>query len=178
MHFVAPRGVSRFLRNNRIALSEIMTDDQTFSDSLPTRLAALDEEGYTVIPNYMDRTMTAAIREHLGAIISMKLPGALKVVLGVNEIRHPIPGEIMPRLASNPRTLELAKILLRSDNLRLREQILSRTDPVPPPYSNSFHIDAPFLLEENEASPRQIFFQMVQYCSTVTPGGAGVMIIP
>ena len=62
--------------------------------------------------------------------------------------------------------------------MRLREQILSRTDPVPPPYSNSFHIDAPFLLEEYEASPRQTFFQMVQYCNTVTPGGAGVMIIP
>ena len=126
----------------------------------------------------MDAATTAAVRDHLDAIIPMKLPGALRVVLGVNEIRHPIPGEIMARLAGNPRTLKLAKILLRSDDLRLREQILSRTDPIPPPYSNSYHIDAPFLLEEYEATPRQIYFQLIQYCSTVTPGGAGVMIIP
>lgn len=155
-----------------------MLDDETFFANLPTYLDELEEEGYTIIPNYMDPAMTAAIRDHLDAIIPMKLPGALQVVWGVNEIRHPIPGEIMPQLASNPRTLELAKILLRSDDLRLREQILTRTDPIPPPYSNSFHIDAPFLLEEFEATPRQIYFQMVQYCSTVTPGGAPVMIIP
>ena len=152
-------------------------DDKTFFARLPVHLEELEEEGYTIIPDYMDPATTAAIRDHLDAIIPMKLPGALRVVLGVNEIRHPIPGEIMARLAGNPRTLKLAKILLRSDDLRLREQILSRTDPIPPPYSNSYHIDAPFLLEEYEATPRQIYFQLIQYCSTVTPGGAGVMII-
>ena len=155
-----------------------MFDDETFFASLPTYLEELEEEGYTVIPSYMDRSMTAAIRDHLDAIIPMRLPGALPVVSGVNEIRHPIPGAIMPQLASNPRTLKLAKILLRSNDLRLREQILSRTDPIPPPYSNSFHIDAAFTLEEYEATPRQIFYQMIQYCSTVTEGGAAVMIIP
>ena len=155
-----------------------MMDDQTFQARLPSHLRELEEKGYTVIPGYIDLATTAAIRDHLDAIIPLKLPGALKVTLGVNEIRHPIPGELMPRLASDGRTLQLARTLLRSDDLRLREQILMRTDPVPPPYSNSYHIDAPFLLEEYETTPRQIYFQMVQYCSPVSPGGAGVMIIP
>lgn len=155
-----------------------MMDDPTFQARLPSHLRELDEKGFTVIPAYMDLATTAAIRDHLDAIIPLQLPGALKVSLGVNEIRHPIPGELMPRLAGNGRTLQLARTLLKSDDLRLREQILVRTDPVPPPYSNSYHIDAPFLLEEYEATPRQVYFQMVQYCSTVSPGGAGVMIIP
>lgn len=44
-----------------------MFDDETFFASLPTYLEELDEEGYTVIPSYMDRSMTAAIRDHLDA---------------------------------------------------------------------------------------------------------------
>ena len=46
---------------------EIVLDDETFFASIPCYLEALDEEGYTVIPDYMDRSMTAAIRDHLDA---------------------------------------------------------------------------------------------------------------
>ena len=154
-------------------------DDQTFFAGLDPYLQQLEEEGYTILPDYVDRTTTAEIRDHLDVIIPMKLSGALEVLMGVNEIRHPIPGGIMVRLAGHAKTLQLARILLKSDDLRLREQILTRTDPTSPPYlPTSYHIDAPFLFEEYEATPRQIYFQMILYCNTVSPGGAPVMIIP
>ena len=101
----------------------------------------------------------------------------------MHEIRHPIPGEIMATLASHPRTLALARYLIRSPDLRMREQILSRTDPVPPPSdrpitASSFHIDAPFLREEFEATPRQVYWQSILYCSDVAPGQANIRLIP
>ena len=100
-----------------------MMDDQTFLERLPAHLQELEEQGYTVVPDCMDRATTAEIRRFLDANIPMKPPGALRVVAGVNEIRHPIPGNLMPRPASNPRSLRLAKTLLRSDDLCIREQV-------------------------------------------------------
>ncbi|MEE2659918.1 MAG: hypothetical protein VX733_15540 [Candidatus Latescibacterota bacterium] len=74
--------------------------------------------------------------------------------------------DLFPRIANDPRTIELAQILLRSElpNLRLQEQVIVRSDTTPPPHGPAnWHIDFPFTDEENESTPRRIFIQMVHY---------------
>ena len=154
----------------------------------PRVLAQLESEGFCILPGFVEPHITAAVRAHLDTIVPQQLPGALSTLEeakahGVHEIRHPIPGKIMATLASHPRTLALARYLIRSPDLRMREQILSRTDPVPPPpdrpiTASSFHIDAPFLREEFEATPRQVYWQSILYCSDVAPGQANIRLIP
>ena len=95
------------------------------------------------------------------------------------DLRHPIPGAIMARLVNNPATLELAATLIGSRDLRLREQVFIRSDPSPPPYqAPQWHIDAAFCRAEFEARPRQVYYQMLHCCSTVSTGGAAFMIVP
>ncbi len=145
---------------------------------LEIRLAELEGQGYTVFPGYLDRATTAAIRAHIdhlaGPVTSADQDSAAR-----HDLRHPIPGELMPRLASHPTTLELAAILIGSRDLRLREQVFIRTDPSPPPYQPlRWHIDAAFCRAEFEATPRQVYYQMLHCCSTVSSGGAAFMIVP
>ncbi len=98
------------------------------------RLQELETQGYTVFPGFLDHTTTAAVRAHIDSLAGPVGPddrGRPKHVL-----RHPIPGAIMARLASNPATLELAALSIGSRDLRLREQVLIRSDPEPPPYDS------------------------------------------
>ena len=161
---------------------------------LDRHLHELEERSYTVIPDYLDRDTTAAIRAHVDALVDADLPAVdsawtdtdkPRIIVneerGIRQLRHPIPGEIMPRIANDPRTIELGRLLLGSHlaDLRMREQVLSRTDPTPGPYGPSgWHIDAPFTEEEYQATPRLIYYQMLHYCSTVEPGGAAFMLVP
>jgi hypothetical protein len=91
------------------------------------RIAAeLDEQGWVALPGFHTAQTCADLRDQLDRIVPMQLPGALDVVLGVNEIRHPIPEHrsgLMAALAAHPRTLRLAQSLLRCSRreLRLRE---------------------------------------------------------
>ncbi len=141
------------------------------------RLQELETQGYTVFPGFLDHTTTAAVRAHIDSLAGPVGPddrGRPKHVL-----RHPIPGAIMARLASNPATLELAALSIGSRDLRLREQVLIRSDPEPPPYDfPGWHIDGAFCRREFEASPRQVYYQMLHYCSRVSSGGAAFMIVP
>jgi len=162
--------------------------------NLDRHLDELSEQGYTIIPGYLDRQTTAAIRAHIDAVVISDLPDEdltwadtdkariyRNDERGVRQLRHPIIGNIMPEIANNPQTIELGRFLLGSDlaNLRMREQVLSRTDPTPPPYGPSgWHIDAPFTKEEYESTPRRIYYQLLQYCSTVESGGAAFMLVP
>ncbi len=144
---------------------------------LDTRLEELESQGYTVFPEYLDRATTAEIRAHTNSLAGPTV--STDQVAARHGLRHPIPGEIMPRLASNPTTLKLAAILIGSRDLRLREQVLVRTDPSPPPYQPlTWHIDAAFCREEFETTPRQVYYQMLHCCSTVSPGGAAFIIVP
>ena len=144
---------------------------------LDARLEELDRQGYTVLPGFLDPGTTADIRTHIdsiaGPIVSADPRSAR------HDLRHPIPGAIMARLASNRTTLELASTLIGSRDLRMREQVFVRTDPSPPPYQSlTWHIDAAFCREDFQKKPRQVYYQMLHYCSTVEVGGAAVMIVP
>jgi hypothetical protein len=145
---------------------------------LDTRLEELEEQGFTLFPEYLDRTTTAAIRAHVDDLAG-PVESAADSRAARRDLRHPIPGDLMPRLASNPTTLELAATLIGSRQLRMREQVLIRSDPSPPPYEAlRWHIDAAFCRAEFETTPRQVYYQMLHCCSTVSPGGAAFMIVP
>lgn len=144
---------------------------------LNIRLQELESQGYTVFPEYLDRATTAAIRAHIDSLVGPIVPADHTTAR--RSLRHPIPGAIMARLVNNPATLELAATLIGSHDLRLREQVLIRSDPSPPPYqAPQWHIDAAFCREEFEARPRQVYYQMLHCCSTVSAGGAAFMIVP
>ena len=144
---------------------------------LDARLKELENQGYTVFSDYLDRETTAAIRAHIDGIAGPVETSDRRTVR--HDLRHPIPGAIMARLASNRTTLELASTLIGSRDLRMREQVFVRTDPSPPPYQSlSWHIDAAFCREDFQAKPRRVYYQMLHYCSTVEAGGAAVLIVP
>ncbi len=148
----------------------------SFAD-LDTRLAEIEDRGYTIFPGWLDRAFTAELRAHVDAVAGpVGKTGKTR-----NDLRHPIPGAIMGPLAANPATIELGRLLLGGDpELRMREQVLIRSDPQPPPYARElgYHIDAAFCRAEFEAVPKQVYYQMLHYLSTVKPGGAGVHIVP
>jgi hypothetical protein len=143
----------------------------------------LDELGYTVFPAFLDLQTTRRIREHTDSLLPPILPAHEQPEQGrIRTLRHPIPGAIMPELASRPRLIDLAMRLLRIKSradLRLLEQVLIRTDPKPPPHGpGGWHVDMAFWRHEYDASPRQTYFHMVHACSTVKPGGGAFMIVP
>ena len=143
---------------------------------LKTRLQELESQGYTVFPGYLDHATTAAVRAHIDSLVG---PVSTDLNAARHVLRHPIRGAIMSRLANNPATLELAATLIGSRELRMREQVFVRSDPSPPPYqAPQWHIDAAFCREEFEVRPRQVYYQMLHYCSAVSAGGAAFMIVP
>ena len=97
---------------------------------LDARLAELESQGFTVFPDYLDRDTTAEIRAHIDGIAGPTDSADARAAR--HDLRHPIPGAIMARLASNRTTLELASTLIGSRDLRMREQVFVRTDPSPP----------------------------------------------
>ena len=144
---------------------------------LNTRLQELEIQGYTVFPEYLDRATTAAIRAHIDSLVGPIVSADHNTAR--HGLRHPIPGPIMSRLVNNPATLELAATLIGSRDLRMREQVFIRSDPSPPPYqAPQWHIDAAFCRAEFAVRPRQVYYQMLHYCSTVSAGGAAFMIVP
>ena len=144
---------------------------------LDARLEELESQGYTVFSDYLDRETTAAIRAHIDSIAGPVDTSDRSAAR--HDLRHPIRGAIMARLASNRTTLELASTLIGARDLRMREQVFVRTDPSPPPYQSlTWHIDAAFCREDFQKKPRQVYYQMLHYCSTVEVGGAAVMIVP
>ena len=144
---------------------------------LNIRLQELESQGYTVFPDYLDHDTTAAVRAHIDSLVGPIVSADHNTAR--HGLRHPIPGAIMSRLVNNPATLELAATLIGSRELRMREQVFIRSDPSPPPYPTpQWHIDAAFCRAEFTAKPRQVYYQMLHYCSTVSAGGAAFMIVP
>ena len=144
---------------------------------LDTRLEELAEQGYTIFPQYLDRQTTAAVRAHVDSLVGPV--AAVPANQARRDLRHPIPGAIMAQLANNPTTLDLAARLIGSTQLRMREQVLIRSDPSPPPYEPvRWHIDAAFNRREFATSPKQVYYQMLHCCSRVAPGGAAFHIVP
>ena len=133
----------------------------------------LDRDGYTIIPEFLDRQTSKSIRHHIDSLVPPDDERRIAV------LRHPIPGNIMAELLDNPRVRAIATQLLQSQELRLLEQVLIRSDPKPPPYGPSgWHIDWAFSPHHYEAVPRQTYFHMVHALNTVPPGGAAFTIVP
>ena len=138
----------------------------------------LETEGYTVFQDFLDRETTARIREHMDSLLPRVAPPEACGVQRVNTLRHPIPGAIMAEIVT-PQLVELAKDTLYSDEVRLLEQVLIRTDPqVQAAPVNQWHVDMAFLPRHNEARPRQTYFHMVHCLNAVAPGGGAFTIVP
>lgn len=149
--------------------------------NLAPHLEELDEQGYTVIPGFLDPIITAAIRDYLDQLAGPIQPRE-QVDKPIRINRHPITGQIMAPLAWNPRLLEIASAILHAgspDELQMLEQVLIRTDPGPGPYEvKGWHIDQVFKPEHYESRPRGTYFHMVHCCNTVPAGGGAFTILP
>lgn len=143
-------------------------------------LEQLERDGYVVVPNFLDTQTTARIREHMDSLLPPISPKTEKDAPRLHTLRHPIPGAIMADIVANPRLIELAQESLYSDDLRLLEQVLIRTDPVESetPGATGWHLDMTFLPEHYDARPRQTYFHMVHALNTVPPSGGATTIIP
>ncbi len=142
-------------------------------------LDQLDDQGYTVVPGFMDRSLTARARQHVDALLPPIAPPDQQTERRVHTLRHPIPGSIMADLITQTGLHDSAVQILRGDQLRLLEQVLMRSDPRPPPHEPlGWHIDFAFLPEHYRARPRQVYFQMITSLNTVEPGRAPFMIVP
>ncbi|MDP6052322.1 MAG: phytanoyl-CoA dioxygenase family protein [Candidatus Latescibacteria bacterium] len=142
-------------------------------------LDQLEEEGYTIVPDFLKQETTRRIREHMDSLLPPivkpdKPPGKWTV-----NLRHPIPGVIMADILANDHLIDLARQSLSARELKLLEQVLIRSDPRPPPYGAlGWHVDFAFFPRQYEAVPRQTYFHMVHCLNTVPRGGAAFMIVP
>lgn len=147
---------------------------------MQAQLDQLEHDGYTVIEGFLDCDMTARIREHMTSLLPDVAPKSDANAQRLHTLRHPIPGAIMAEIVANPRLLELARKTLHTNDLRLLEQVLIRTDPregTPAPASE-WHIDMAFLPQHQAARPRQTYFHMVHALNTIPHGGGPTMIVP
>jgi ectoine hydroxylase-related dioxygenase (phytanoyl-CoA dioxygenase family) len=139
----------------------------------------LEENGYTVFPGFLDTETTARIRAHMDALLPPVAPRDDANAKRLHTMRHPIPGEIMAEILANPRLIELAGQLLKSDDLRLLEQVLIRTDPADQePGARGWHVDMPFFPAHYNAAPRQTYFHMVHALNPVAPHSGAFTIVP
>lgn len=144
-------------------------------------LEQLDNQGYSVVPGFLDAQHTEAIRTQIDRLAPPIASAELPEVRRVHDLRHPLSGAVMAQIIT-PALLELAQAILKTRqlaDLRLLEQVLIRTDPKPPPHGpTGWHIDWTFFPDEYQATPRQTYYHMVQACSTVEPGGGAFMVVP
>ena len=142
-------------------------------------LAQLEEDGYTVVPGFMERETCSRLRRHIDSLLPPVGAPRKDPERWVEVLRHPIPGAVMAEVLDNPALLELARELIRPGEMRLLEQVLIRSDPRPPPHEPlGWHVDWAFFPRHYAAVPRQTYFHMVHCLNTVPPGGAAFMIVP
>jgi ectoine hydroxylase-related dioxygenase (phytanoyl-CoA dioxygenase family) len=149
---------------------------------MDSELEAIERDGYAVFPGIMDPDTMTRLKRHMDGLMP---PVPAREATGVERthwLRHPIPGEIMAEVLVNPRLLEVARAILHSDDLRMLEQVLVRTDPRDaargPVTPNGWHVDFTFLPEHYNARPRQTYFHMVQMLNDVVKGGGGTAFVP
>ncbi len=143
----------------------------------------LEEWGYTILPQFLDRETTSAIRQFIDLGMEKRLHAGRE--RGSSAYHHricsPIDHPIAAQLASDRRLLEIVAQTIRAQNLRLRQQMFMLTLPcgdAPPSSPDGWHIDTPFTSEEWYATPRKTFIQLFYYCNTVRSGGAATMVSP
>jgi ectoine hydroxylase-related dioxygenase (phytanoyl-CoA dioxygenase family) len=145
-------------------------------------LQELEDQGYTVVKNFLDPVVTAAIRDRMDFLLGPVAPPDKKPENPIRMLRHPIPGQMMVPLASSKQLIDTAQKILRVDNpsdLRLLEQVFIRTDPGNPPYEvTGWHIDMAFNIDQYDRTPRYTYYHMVHCCNTVPAGGGAFTIVP
>lgn len=141
--------------------------------------AALERDGYSVVPGFLPREKTARIRRHIDSLLPSVGAGSEDPTRWVSVLRHPIPGSIMAEILQNPALIALATELLGAESLRLLEQVLIRSAPRPAPHGPlGWHVDWAFFPRHYEAVPKQTYFHMVHCLNSVPAGGAAFMIVP
>jgi len=139
----------------------------------------LEEDGYTVFPQFLDADTTARIRRHMDSLLPPVAPRDDPSAKRLHTLRHPIPGEIMAEILANPKLIALAGQLLNASDLRLLEQVLIRTDPAnQEPGARGWHVDMPFFPSHYDASPRQTYYHMVHALNPVAPHAGAFTIVP
>ena len=143
-------------------------------------LNQLEQEGYTVVSDFLDREMTRRVREYMDSLLPpIGEPHKENPKRWHTALRHPISGSIMAELLNNPSLFDLATQCLKLQEMRLLEQVLIRSDPRPPPHNPlGWHVDWAFFPSHYEAEPKQTYFHMVHCLNTVPRGGAAFMIVP
>jgi hypothetical protein len=145
------------------------------------RLQQLHEQGYLVMPGFLNRGTTARIRELIDRLLPPRATAA-EPAPSPKFRRHPIDDPLMIELMLRPELLELGRQLARSakvEDLLMLEQVLIRTDRTAPPYGPSgWHVDLAFPPREYESTPRGTYYHMVHLCSDVGRGGGAFMILP
>lgn len=139
----------------------------------------LENEGYTVFPNFLEKPVVQRIRAHMDSLLPPVAPKEDTTAKRLHTLRHPIPGAIMAEILARPQLIELATELLHANDLRLLEQVLLRTDPrISPPPVSGWHLDMAFLPRHYNARPRQTYYHMVHCLNAVAPGGGAFTIVP
>jgi len=147
--------------------------------ALTQQLNQLEEEGYTVFSAFLDTQTTARIRQHIDLLLPPLAPRDDTSAKRLHTVRHPIPGALMAEILANPKLLELAKVLLHANELRLLEQVLIRTDPAnQKPGVRGWHVDMAFLPRHYNATPRQTYYHMVHALNPVAPHSGAFTIVP
>lgn len=146
---------------------------------LARHLATLEERGYCVLPGFLDRSTTAALRALMDRHLPPRTPPAEPGERAPRELRHPIPEAALLARMITPAHLELATQLLQARDLRLLEQVLARTDTsLAPPRARGWHVDRVLFPRHDRARPRQVYHHLVHALSDCAPGGGCFMIVP
>ena len=90
-------------------------------------------------------------------------------------IRHPVCAELVP-----PAMVRMHERLLRTENLRMNQQFMIRTDYSPPPYPQTpgWHMDHSFLPMQYDATPRAVYYSSMVVLSKIDAGGAAFTVSP
>jgi hypothetical protein len=149
-------------------------------------VAEVEAVGFAVVRGALPLDLCARAATHVDAVLGDAKP-LDPSGRGPTGRSHPIPGPIMGELLSVPAVLAVAAALGRAplDELRLTEQVLLRTHPVPPemmhepgPTPRGWHLDDIATPEMFNATPRQTYFQMFAALRDILPGAGGTMVVP
>lgn len=147
-----------------------------------TQHAHLEQHGYTVIPGYLAKAQCAEYRALMDGIMPPRQPREDEKAGRVQCLRHPMAGDpaILAKPLADPRIWDISRVILRSLDLYVLEQVLIRTDPGPRERNatTGWHIDQAFRPAEYYTTPRQTYYHMVHCLSDVKPGGGAFTIVP
>jgi ectoine hydroxylase-related dioxygenase (phytanoyl-CoA dioxygenase family) len=154
----------------------------TAESTSATNVAEIESQGFTMIPGFVDRAITAQVRETIDRAIADGRPGDTGTTPLLYRIMHPFDAPVMRTLAADARLAEVARQALRAEHLRLRQQMFMKTTRAaqlkPPRPVAGGHVDSPFLPRERDATPRQTYMQFFVYCSDVAHDGGSVYVSP